>query len=208
MRSPRAVLVAGALAWLALVACQGPGAPGPPDPTRIGLLAGDLPARLQRCAASGGVDGYLRGLHGKDSAAHDELAAAWQDLRHRGAVQAAVTVYAEQPAACGVRLGTGPGASVTSVVVTFRDDSAASAAYQRGMLGFATPSEDQEVEDMTRGAATGFGRNAWVLQRSVQGRSLIVGLWERDQVMVLVVGVDEDPLHAKQALSAVDGRIP
>ncbi len=207
MRSPRAVLLAGALVWVA-VACQTPGAIGPPDPSRVGLQAGDLPGDLKRCPASGTVDGYLRGLLGADRAAHDELATAWEDLKRRGAAQAAVTVYAERTAACTARLGTGEGASVSTVVVTFQDEKAASDAYQRGVLGFTTLGEDQEVDDMKRGAATGMGRNAWVLQRSVQGRALIVGLWERDQVAVLFIAVDEDPLHAKQALSSVDGRIP
>jgi hypothetical protein len=208
MRAPRAVLLVGVLAWLALAACQAPGPAGPPDPGRVGLRAGDLPETLQRCPASGMVDGYLRSLQGANRAAHDELAAAWQDLKRHGAAQAAVTVYAERPAACNARLGTGEGASVSTLVVSFEDESAAGDAYQRGVLGFTTLGEDQEVEDMKRGAATGFGRNAWVVERSVQGRSLIVGLWERDQVAVLFVAVDEDPLHAKQALSAVDGRIP
>jgi hypothetical protein len=208
MRAPRAVLVVGVLAWLALAACQAPAPAGPPDPGRIGLRAGDLPDTLKRCPASGMVDGYLRGLQGADRAAHDELATAWQDLRRHGAAQAAVTVYAERPAACTARVGTGGGASVSTLVVSFQDETAASDAYQRGLLGFTTLGEDQEVDDMKRGAATGFGRNAWVVERTVQGRSLIVGLWERDQVAVLFVAVDEDPLHAKQALSAVDGRIP
>ena len=97
---------------------------------------------------------------------------------------------------------------MTSLVVEFHDDAAARAAYQRGVLGFTTPNEDAAVAGMNRGAATGFGRNAWVLQRSVDGRSLIVGLWERDAVLVLVVAVDADPLNTQRALSAVDGRIP
>jgi hypothetical protein len=206
MRLPHAMAAAGVVAWLALAACDGVGAP-PPDPTRIGLQQGDLPATLDRCPASGDVDGFVRSLQRSDPAAHDELLTAWRDLQRRGAVQAAVTVYAAQPAACSARLGTGDGTSVTSVVVRLRDDGAAAAVYQGGVLGFTTPSEDAEVPGMTRGAATGFGRNAWVLESSVQGRSLIVGLWERNAVLVLVVAVDADPLHAKQAMATVDGRI-
>ena len=208
MRSTRTALLAGVLAWLAVAACQAPGPPVPPDPGRVGLQAGDLPASLKRCPASGAVDGYLRSLQAANRAAHDELAAAWQDLKRRGAAQAAVTVYGERPTACTARLGTGEGASVSTMVVTFQAENAASDTYQRGFLGFTTLGADQEVDDMKRGAATGIGRNAWVLQRSVQGRALIVGLWERDQVAVLFIAVDEDPLHAKQALSSVDGRIP
>jgi hypothetical protein len=207
MCSCRARAVVGALAWLALVACEGP-APATPNPVRIGLQRGDLPFALQLCPGSGSIDGYLRSLERGSPPAHDELRAAWRDLQGRGAADAAATVYAAAPAACGARLGTGEGANATTVVVRFRDDGAASAAYQQGVLGFTTPNEDADVPDMTRGAATGIGRNAWVLQRSAQGRALVVGLWERDSVLVLFVAVDVDPLHAKQALSTVDGRIP
>jgi hypothetical protein len=206
MRSPRARVVAGALAWLALVGCQVAGAP-PPDPVQIMLQPGDLPADLHRCPASGDLDGYLRSLAGSPPA-HDELVGAWHDLQHAGAQAAALAVYAVQGQACAARLGTGSGTSVASLVVRFRDDGAAAAAYQRGVLGFTTPSEDADVPAMTRGAATGIGRNAWILERSVQGRAVIVGLWERDAVLVLYVAVDADPLNAKRALSTVDGRIP
>jgi hypothetical protein len=207
MGSNRGSRLAAVLVWVALVACQGPGAT-PPDPAQVGLQRGDLPAELHRCPASGDVAAFARSLQPADAAAHDELQSAWRDLQHGGAMQAAVTAYTVQPAACTARIGTGDGTSVTSFVVRFRDDGAATSAYQRGVLGFTTPSEDAEVPNMARGAATGIGRNAWVLQRSVGGRSLIVGLWERDAVLVLFVAVDADPLHAKQALSQVDGRIP
>ena len=206
-RSFRAAVLASALAWLALVACQGVGAPSVP-PVQIGLQQGDLPANLMRCPTSGDIGAYLRSPQPNQQPAHDELMSAWQDLQHHGAARAAVTVYAAQQAACTARLGTGEGVNVTSVVVEFRDDSAAAAAYQRGVLGFTTPSEDAEVPGMDRGAATGIGRNAWVLQRSVAGHALIVGLWARHAVLVLFVAVDSDPLNARRALAAVDARIP
>jgi len=207
MRSSPGRLVAGVLAGLVLVACSGTGAPTVP-PAQIGLQPGDLPAGLNRCAASGDVDAFARSLQAGGPAASDELLGAWKELQRAGATRAAVTVYAAQPAACTARLGSGTGTSVSSLVVEFRDDGAAEAAYRRGVLGFTTPSEDAEVPGMTRGAATGFGRNAWVLERSTQGRALIVGLWERDAVLVLFLAVDSDPLNAKQAMSTVDGRIP
>jgi hypothetical protein len=195
------------LVWLALVACQAPGPAAPPDASRVALQDGDLPADLHRCPGSGDVDAYLRALQAGDRAAHDEVAGAWADLKGRGAVGAAVAVYAQRTTGCGTRVGAGDGATVTSLVVTFRDEDAAAGAYERGLLGFTTPADDQEVEDTTRGVATGLGRHSWVLQRSVRDRSMLVALWERDRVAVLVVAVDEDPLHAKQALTSVDGRM-
>jgi hypothetical protein len=207
MRSFHARVLAAAVTWLALVACESTGAPSVP-PVQIGLQQGDLPATLQRCPASGDIGAYLRTPKPNQQPAHDELLTAWQDLQHHGAARASVTVYAAAPTACAARLGTGDGVNVSSLVVEFHDDASAAAAYRRGVLGFTTPSEDAEVPGMDRGAATGVGRNAWVLQRSVDGRALIVGLWERDAVLVLFVAVDADPLNAKRALSAVDGRIP
>jgi len=206
MRSLRVLVLAGALAGFGLVACTGPGAPSIP-PAQIGLQSGDLPPELTRCRASGDIDAFARSLQAGSPAAHDELVGAWKALQRGGATAAAVTVYAAQPAACTARLGSGQGTSVTSVVVEFRDDGAAQAAYRSGMLGFTTPNEDAEVPDMTRGAATGLGRNSWVLDRSTQGRAVIIGLWERSDTLVLVMAVDADPLHAKQALSSIDGRI-
>jgi hypothetical protein len=207
MRSRKAAVAAAALVWLALTACSGTGTPTVP-PAQIGLQQGDLPVNLQRCPASGDIGTYLRSPQPADVPAHDELQAAWQELQRRGAVRAALTVYAAQPVACSARLGAGDGTNVTSLVVEFRDDTAAESAYQRGVLGFTTPSEDAEVQGMDRGAATGIGRNAWVLTRSAQGRAVLVGLWERNAVLVLFVAVDADPLNARRALSAVDERIP
>ena len=207
MRSPRVLALAAGLVCLALTACQVAGPPSIP-PVQIGLQRGDLPAGLARCPASGDISTFLHGSKPNNERAHDELLTAWQDLQHRGASQAALTVYAAQQPACAARLGTGDGANVSSLVVEFHDEATAAAAYQRGLLGFPTPSDDAEVAGMDRGAATGIGQNAWVLQRSVAGRALIVGLWERHAVLVLFVAVDADPLNSKRALSAVDGRIP
>ena len=198
------------MALLSALSCNGTGPPAgpPPDPAAISLQPGDLPADFQPCPASGNIMRYLQFLGRTSTAGREELASGWRDLQLNGASGAAVTVLTQQQAACGVRLGTGGGPSVATVVVRFRDESAAAAAYQRGMWGFATPSEDEEVPGMVRGAATGVGRNAWVLERSVSGRSLLVGLWQRHLIAVLFVAIDSDPLHTKQAIAAVDRRIP
>ena len=206
----RCVIGVGVLALLSVLACNvtGPPAVPQPDPTAISLQPGDLPADFQRCPASGDIMRYQKFLERTSTAGRDELASGWRDLQLNGASGAAVTVLAQQQAACAARLGTGAGPSVTTVVVRFRDESAAAAAYHRGMWGFATPSEGQEVPGLVRGAATGVGRNAWVLERSVNGRSLVVGLWQRHLIAVLFVAIDSDPLHTKQAIAAVDRRIP
>jgi hypothetical protein len=205
MRLPHLASLAGVLSWLVLAACEGPAAPTAPDPSQIALQTGDLPPDVRRCPASGDLDGYLREL--RNPLAHDELAAAWSDLRRQGATSAALAVYSAQPAACEARLGAGDGTNVSSLVVHFRSDDAAAAAYQRGLLGFSTPGEDEEVQGLTRGAATGLGRNAWLVERQVSGRSMLVAYWQRHAVAVFLIGVDEDPLHARQALTAIDGRI-
>ena len=208
MRWHRYTLAASALAWLSVAACDSSGPPALPNPSEISLQPGDLPSDFQRCQASGDIDRYLKVLQHSNPDARDELASAWHDLQHHGASVAAIAVVAQQLPACGTRVGTGPGASATSLVVRFRSEDMASAAYERGMLGFTTPSANEDVPDMARGAATGVGRNAWVLERSLNGRSLLVGLWQRHTVAVLFVAVDVDPLHAKQAIATVDRRIP
>jgi hypothetical protein len=208
MRSSRLIAVGCALVCLGLVACDAALVGQPPDPGPIGLQAGDLPANMPRCPASGPIDGYLHELQTKDRAAYDELQAAWRDLQKAGAAKAAVAVYATQPSACIARLGAGNGSSMTSLVVAFKDETAALDAYRRGVLGFATPSDDQQVDGMTKGFATGLGDSSWLLERSVQGRSLIVAYCERHGVTAFVIATDTDPLHAKQAAATVVGRIP
>lgn len=206
MRWHRSGLVASALIGLTLVACDATGAHGQPDPAAIGLQSGDLPGEFERCSSSGEIGSYLRVLQARNQTARDELASAWREVQDYGGSQAAVTVYSQQRAACDARLAAGDGPNVTSVVVRFHNQSAASDAYQRGMFGFSTPSEGAEVPGLTRGMATGVGRNAWILQRSVNKRSLMVALWQRHLIAVLFVAVDADPLHANQAIAAVDRR--
>jgi hypothetical protein len=208
MGSRTFALVASALLGFLAVSCDLAPSPAPVDPTAVGLQSGDLPAPLHRCRPSGDVDGYLRFLKDRNRPAYDELAANWRDLQAHGAAKGALTVYAQQTEACSARIGTGDGPNVTTVVARYRDEDTAAKAYARGMFGFATPSDDQEVPDTARGAATGIGRNAWVLDRSVGGRSLIVAEWQHHAIGVLFIAVDSDPLHAKQAIATVDGRIP
>lgn len=206
MRLRRSALVASTLIGLTLVACDATGAHGQPDPVAIGLQSGDLPGELQRCSSSGEINSYLRVLQARNQTARDELASAWREVQDYGGSQAAVTVYSQQRAACDARLAAGDGPNITTVVVRFHNESAASDAYQRGMFGFPTPSEEAAVPGLTRGIASGLSRNAWVLQRSVSGRSLMVALWQRHLIAVLFVAVDADPLHASQAIAAVDRR--
>lgn len=206
MRRRTSALVASTLIGLTLVACDATGAHSQPDPVAIGLQSGDLPGEFRRCSSSGEIGSYLRVLQARNQTARDELASSWREIQDHGGSQAAVTVYSQQPAACDARLAAGDGPNVTTVVVRFHNESAASGAYQRGMFGFSTPPEDAEVPGLTRGVATGVGRNAWILQRSVNRRSLMVALWQRHLIAVLFVAVDGDPLHANQAIAAVDRR--
>ena len=206
MRRRTSALVASILIGLTLAACDGTGAHGQPDPAAIGLQSGDLPGEFQRCSSSSEIGSYLRVLQARNQTARDELASAWREVQDYGGSQAAVTVYSQQRAACDARLAAGDGPSVTTVVVRFHNESAASDAYQRGMFGFSTPSEGAEVPGLTRGVATGVGRNAWILQRMVNKRSLMVALWQRHLIAVLFAAVDADPLHANQAIAAVDRR--
>ena len=206
MRSPAHAVLVGALAWLAMAACEA-GAPAAPDPAQVGLQAGDLPANLRRCPGSGAIDGFLQELGRRNPSARDEVQQSWREQRQAGGSDAAIDLFAADPAACGARLGTGPGTTVASYVVRFRDEQSAAAAFRKGMLGFSTPNQDQQLEGLTQGAATGVGRSSWVLQRQVGGRALYVAFWQHGAMTVLLLSVDLDPLHARQAMSAVDGRI-
>jgi hypothetical protein len=206
MRSHAHAVLVGALAWLAVAACVA-GAPAASDPAQVGLRAGDLPASLQRCPGSGAIAGFIDELGRRNPGARDEVQQFWREQRQAGGTDAAIDLFVAQPAACAARLGAGDGTSAASYVVRFRDEQSAAAAYRKGMLGFGTPNQDQQLEGLTQGAATGVGRSSWILQRKVGGRALYVACWQRGTMTVLFLGVDLDPLHARQAMSAVDGRV-
>lgn len=206
MRSTAHAALVGLLAWLALSACDA-GPPVTPDPVQAGLQAGDVPANLRRCPGSGAIDGFLQELGRRNPAARDEVQQSWRELKQAGGSDAAIDLFAAAPAACAARLGTGDGTTVASYVVRFRDEQSAAAAFRKGMLGFGTPNQDEQIEGLTQGAATGVGQTSWIVQRQVGGRALFVACWQRGAMAALLLGVDLDPLHARQAMTAVDGRI-
>ncbi|HLH70195.1 MAG TPA: hypothetical protein VKY90_14555 [Candidatus Dormibacteraeota bacterium] len=191
-----------------LAACQAIGPLAPKNPTEIGLRSGDLPSTLQRCPGSGDLTSYLRTARTEGGSAWDELQTTWRTLQHEGAQQAAVAVYASDRAACTMRLGTGPGSSASSLVVRYHDDRAALAAYQRGMLGFPTPGQDEQVPGLQQGAATGLSQESWLLEQNAAGRSVFVACWQRGSYTGFFLAVDLDPLHARQAVTSIAARMP
>jgi hypothetical protein len=169
--------------------------------------SGEVPNDLQHCPASGSVDRYLAELKPKNQEAYVALQDAWLQLKKEGAKNAAIALFSTGQAACSSRLGTAPGRSLANLVVSFTDDHAAAAAYQRGVFGFPTPAPDAQVAGVSLGVATGLSQNAWVAQRSVGGRNLYVAWWQERAVAAFLVSADLDTTESRRAAEAVEARI-
>jgi hypothetical protein len=196
------------LAWLCLPACDvGPLATAGPKPEEVGLQPADVPADVQRCQNSGPVDRYLADVKVRDQAAYQSVTSAWTQLKSGGARGAAVAVFAGNAPACSLPWGVAPGRSLASIVVQFRDDQAAAAAFRRGILGFPTPSAEQQTPGMSQGVATGLSENSWAVQRDEDGRSLYVAWWQDKAFAVFLVSVDLDTSESQRAADAVERRI-
>ena len=175
-------------------------------PEQVGLQPGDVPTDVRRCPASGPIDRYLGDLKGKAPGAYRTVQDAWHQLQGEGATGAAVTVFGALEGACRAELGGAPGRSAASLVAVFRDQRAAAAAYQRGILGFPTPAPGQQVPGLVQGVATTLSENAWAVQRQVDGRALYVAWFQERAFAVFLVSTDLDLSESQRAAAAVEGR--
>ena len=200
-----AALGALAVTVLALIACQSPPAP-PPRAMTVGdilLRAADVPPGLYRCPQSGSMASAAR------VAAPGSLeAGAWTRLVSDGADQGGIVAFSDGAISCAEELGVATtGRSVTAVVVRFRTQGGALTAYNRGLLGFDSPTQAQDSPFLTVGAATGLGEHSWVYDPSSGTRLNWIGLWRKGRFLVLLVtaGLDEPTSNGLAAI--LDGRI-
>ena len=207
-RIPRWLALA-ALAPAALtLACSGPQLPvvGPPAPEAVALKQSDLPGGLKQCPGSGPIDGYLQAIRIKDPDSYSQVSDAWTAFKRNGADSAAITSFTQNPTSCTGTLGAGQGQSAASFVIRYKDSSGASAAFKRGIIGFPTPSADQQTPGLTIGSATGLGNNSWVYDRTISGRAAYVAFWQTGRYDILVFMADLDPRAAAQAVDSINGR--
>jgi hypothetical protein len=92
------------------------------------------------------------------------------------------------------------------LVAVFRDQGSAATAYRRGVLGFPTPADGQQVPGLVQGVATTLSENAWAVQRQVDGRTLHVAWFQERAFAVFLVSTDLDGSESERAAAAVASR--
>ena len=195
-----------------LVACQNgatPAAqsPGPsphPKVTAVVLQPGEAPAGLAACPDSGPIAGYLTNLQKSNPSLASRMTDQWQQLRSKGAVDAAIAVFAADPAACTVELGvTAKIKAAASFVAVFADEGQAERAWGSGILGFAPPAPDLLSPGLVRGIATGRGVSSWTYSRP----SVQLACWRRSVFVSMVVLTNLDTTAFKSVTAAIDARL-
>ena len=196
-----------------LGACQSTGTPvATPSPsasphtvvTAAVLQPGEVPAGLTACPASGPIAGYLLSLQGTDPALASRMTDQWQQLRAKGAVNAAISLFTADPTACTAELAaTSNVKSAASFVATFSDEGQAERAWGSGVLGFVPPAPGEVAPGLARGAPTGLGLSAWTYDRP----SVRLACWRRSVFVSLVVLANLDPTAFKSVTAAIDARL-
>ena len=196
-----------------LVACQFTAAPAStPSPTPTPhtavtaavLQPGEIPASLAPCPGFGPIDGYLSNLRASDPALASRMSERWQQLRAEGAVSAAISLFAADPAACAAELGaTSTIKAAASFVAVFADEGQAERAWGSGVLGFVPPAPNQVAAGLARGKATGLGLSSWTYSRP----SVQLACWRRSVFVSLVVLTNLDLTAFKAVTAAIDARL-
>ncbi|MBO0838425.1 MAG: hypothetical protein J2P28_23315, partial [Actinobacteria bacterium] len=123
-----------AVAMFLATACQ-PTVGAPKSPAQVGLQRRDVPKDLAPCSGSGSVNAYLKQLARQDPQGATTVRQGWAQLRHEGAADGAIAVYAVQSVDCTRVVGSGAGRLASTLVARFDSDQAASDAYPKGAMG-------------------------------------------------------------------------
>src|SRR6202521_5732407 len=131
------------------------------------LQAGEVPAGLNQCPGSGPIATYLTTLAAADPALGSRVAAQWQQLHAAGAIDAAISLFAADPAACTAQLAaTSKIQAATSFVAVFADEGQADREWEAGVVGFVPPPPREVSPAALRGTATGLGLSSWTYDHS------------------------------------------
>ena len=195
-----------------VVGCQSTAAPATSTPkpsphaavTAAVLQPSEVPSGLTECPGSGPIDGYILKLQGTDPVLASRTTERWQQLRTTGAVGAAISLFAADPAACTAEMAvTEKIKAVASFIAVFGDEGQAERAWGSGVLGFVPPAPDQVAPGLLRGAGTGLGLSSWTYDRP----SVRLACWRRSVFVSLVVLTNLDPTAFKAVTAAIDARL-
>jgi len=132
------------------------------------------------------------------------MADRWQQLRAKGAVDGAVSIFAADKSACTAELGvTAKIKSAANIVVVFADDGQAERVWGSGIFGFVPPAPDQIAPGLSRGPGTGRGVSSWTYTRP----SVQLACWRRSVLVSLLVLSNLDSAAFKAITSAIDARL-
>jgi hypothetical protein len=196
-----------------IVGCQNTSTPvATPSPspsphtavTAAVLQPGEVPAGLTACPGSGPIASYLLNLEGTDPALAGRMAERWQQLRAKGAVDAAISLFTADPAACTSELAvTSTTKAAASFVAVFADEGQAERAWGSDILGFVPPAPGQAGSGLLRGTGTGLGLSSWTYIRP----SVRLACWRRSVFVSLVVLTNIDASAFKAVTAAIDARL-
>ena len=168
------------------------------------LQPSDVPTGLSACVGSGPIDSYITSLQATNASLATRIAGQWQALQSLGAIEASISLFTSDPAACASELGSvAKVKSAASFVARFADDGQADRAWQAGVLGFVPPAPDQIATGIKRGTDTGLGLSSWTYDR----QPVRLACWKRSVFVALVVLTNLDVNAFKAATGAVDARL-
>jgi hypothetical protein len=168
------------------------------------LQKNEVPTALAACPGSGPIAGYLSNLQTADPALASRIAEQWLQLRAQGALDAAMALYAADPAACNSEMAVNAKTKgAASFVAVFADAGQAERAWANGILGFVPPASDQLTPGLLRGPGTGLGASSWTYNRP----PVQVASWRRSVFVSLLVLTNIDASTFKSVTSAIDARL-
>jgi hypothetical protein len=198
------VLVAGCKTTATPAASPLP-SPTPHTPLAVAVLQPtEVPAGLSQCPGSGPIATYLSNLAAADPTLGSRMTSQWQQLHAAGALDAAISLYAADPAACTAQLAaTSKIQAAAGIVAVFADEGEADRAWQSGVFGFVPPPPGELSPGVVRGTATGLGLSAWTYDRA----PVRVACWHRSVFVALLALTNLDVTAFKSATTAVDARL-
>jgi hypothetical protein len=168
------------------------------------LQPSEIPQSLSKCPGSGPIATYIAALQTSNVALATRLSDQWQQLRAKGAIDAAISLFAYDPSACAAELAaTSKTKSVASFVAVFADEGQAERAWGSGILGFITPAPDQLAPGLLRGTGTGLGASSWTYTST----EVRLACWRRSVFLSLVVLTNLDSAAFKAVTAAIDARL-
>ena len=168
------------------------------------LQQNEVPTALGPCPGSGPIAGYLSKLQTADPTLASRITEQWQQLRAKGAVDAAISLYAADPTACTAEMAVNAKTkAAANFVAVFADAGQAERAWGAGILGFVPPASDQITPGLLRGTGTGLGASSWTYNRP----SVLIACWRRSVFVSLLVVTNLDAATFKSVTSAINPRL-